>query len=162
MLLNIFRITVRHLYRNSLYTLINVFGLAIGITVFLGVYTLTKFEYSFNKNVPDYDRVYRVTTSYSGSFTAANRGISMGVPAFIHEQFAGIESDAQIHTWGTEVKIPQGSGDPKEFDQEWDLLFVPSSFFETIGLWELEAGSIESLSEPNRVALLDTQAEKYR
>ena len=44
MLKNILKLTLRNLYRNKLYTLINIFGLAIGLTVFLTVLAYVRYE----------------------------------------------------------------------------------------------------------------------
>jgi putative ABC transport system permease protein len=62
MLLNYFKIAFRNLVRHKLYTLINVFGLAIGIGFCVLIALFIRDEYSFDDFHANGDRLYRVMT----------------------------------------------------------------------------------------------------
>jgi len=53
---------MRNLTKNKVFTLINVFGLFIGLTAFLLIYSYVNFEKNYDKFHPDSDSIYRVIT----------------------------------------------------------------------------------------------------
>ena len=60
MLKNIVLTALRNLARNKLYTLINLLGLATGIACFVLIGLYVQYQRSFDRSVPNADRVYRV------------------------------------------------------------------------------------------------------
>ena len=65
----IFTIAYRNLIKNRIYTLVNIFGLAIGMAACFFIFQYVHFETSydgFNKNVA---KIYRVNISFGGSFS---------------------------------------------------------------------------------------------
>jgi putative ABC transport system permease protein len=62
MIKSYFRIAWRTLSRNRLYTLINIFGLALGICACIVIGLITRYEFSFDRHHPDRDRIFRVIT----------------------------------------------------------------------------------------------------
>jgi putative ABC transport system permease protein len=66
---NYFKIAYRNLIKNKVYTLVNIFGLAIGMAACFFIFQYVHFETSydgFNKNVAN---IYRVNISFGGSFS---------------------------------------------------------------------------------------------
>ena len=66
---NYFKIAYRNLIKNKVYTLVNIFGLAIGMAACFFIFQYVHFESSydgFNKNVAN---IYRVNISFGGSFS---------------------------------------------------------------------------------------------
>jgi len=66
---NYFTIAYRNLIKNRIYTLVNIFGLAIGMAACFFIFQYVHFESSydgFNKNLA---RIYRVNISFGGSFS---------------------------------------------------------------------------------------------
>jgi putative ABC transport system permease protein len=57
---NYFKIAVRNFQRDKIYSSINIFGLAVGMTAFILVALLLQFIYSFDTFHKNYKRVYRV------------------------------------------------------------------------------------------------------
>ena len=60
MLKNYIKVAIRNLARNKIYSLINIFGLTLGITVFTLLYLFVDHELSFNSYNTNYDRTYRI------------------------------------------------------------------------------------------------------
>lgn len=160
MLRNILVITLRNLIRNSLYSTISILGLTVGIAVFLSILTLLRYEYSFNKDIPDAERIFRVYTQFSGAFSGKNPGISNPIPTYIADNYDIIDSYTHFHTWRTTVDVLLGDGTKKELDEK-RIILTDTSLFTTIDIWQWEAGKVKSLERPNTVALLRSQAEKY-
>ena len=57
---NYFKTAWRNLMKNKIFSLINILGLAIGITAFLLIINYLRFEYSFDDFNINEDRIYRV------------------------------------------------------------------------------------------------------
>jgi putative ABC transport system permease protein len=68
MLLNFLKIAYRNLLKNKVFSIVNIFGLAIGMAACFFIFAYVHFESSydgFHKNVAD---LYRVNVSFGGSF----------------------------------------------------------------------------------------------
>ena len=59
MIKNYFITAIRNLVRNRSFTIINVFGLALGISAALVLFKIVLFEKSFDQHYSNYDRLYR-------------------------------------------------------------------------------------------------------
>ncbi len=62
MIQNYIKIALRSLVKNKAFTLINIFGLFLGLTAFLLIYAYVSFEQSYDEFHTDSDRIYRVVT----------------------------------------------------------------------------------------------------
>src|SRR5690348_10146815 len=57
---NYFKTAWRTLWKHKIFSIINVFGLAIGISASLVIYLIASYNLSFDKFEKDGDRIYRV------------------------------------------------------------------------------------------------------
>ena len=64
---NYFKIIVRNLWRNKLYTLINVIGLGVGIASIVWGFQNYRFSFSYNNFHKDRQSIFRVLTKAEGS-----------------------------------------------------------------------------------------------
>lgn len=62
MLQNYFKIAIRNLLRNKVYSAINIVGLAIGISSCILIFLYIQHELSYDKGFKNSDRIYRVNT----------------------------------------------------------------------------------------------------
>lgn len=151
----------RNLLKNKATASINVLGLAIGVGAFLAILSIVRFELSFNTDIPNKENIYRIFTSFTGSFTQTNKGVATPIGPYVEENFSGIEAVAYFHTYSAKVEIPDGD-EKKDFERQRDLLLAGDSFFEVVGQYEWLAGNPENaLSEPFKVVLTSDQALKY-
>ena len=72
------KLIFRQLWQQKMTTAINITGLTIGLAGFIALYSLIRFEFSFNQHIPDSERVYRLYTEFSGEFEGYNRGVTAG------------------------------------------------------------------------------------
>src|SRR5678809_1683812 len=63
MLKNFFKVAVRNLFKQSSYSLLNLFGLSLGIACGLLLTLHIKEELSYEKSFPKHDRIFRVATT---------------------------------------------------------------------------------------------------
>lgn len=85
MLRNILAAALRHLARSRLYTAISVLGLAVGLSVALLVALVIRNQYSYDHDVPGYERTYAVVRDYMPMLAQDMR-----------ERFAQVESAARV------------------------------------------------------------------
>ncbi|MEO7210006.1 MAG: ABC transporter permease [Chitinophagaceae bacterium] len=153
---NYFKTAFRNLRKNKLYTGINIFGLAIGLTacLLIGIYIMHELSYdSFNKNA---DRIVRVTMEYSqgGTLnTTATTGTKAG-PQF-SRSFPSIENYVRTFIRSNVVK----SGD-KMFDEP-RILYADSSFFKIFTFPFIAGDATTALDAPDKIVITKTTAEKY-
>ncbi|HMI03440.1 MAG TPA: FtsX-like permease family protein [Pedobacter sp.] len=69
-----FKIALRNLWKNKVYTAINIGGLAIALAAFIIVVLYVTYETGYDKDVPNYNRIYQVGRSlpdYKTEYTPA-------------------------------------------------------------------------------------------
>ncbi|MFL5808089.1 MAG: hypothetical protein ACJ749_01130, partial [Flavisolibacter sp.] len=71
MLSNYLKIAVRNLMKYKFISLINLFGLMVGLTCCYLILIYILHEVSYDKFQPNADRVYRVTRSFNNAETGA-------------------------------------------------------------------------------------------
>ncbi len=153
-------ITWRNLLKHKNTSVINIAGLAIGIASFLSIYTIVQYELSFNKEVPDANRIYRITSSFSGSFKSTNRGVAVPVSGHVKETFTGMETVSPFHNFSAKVSIYKE--DVKEdMGRQRTIILADESYFDLVSLDDWIVGSKESMRDPFKVVLTASQAEKY-
>src|SRR5436305_4219223 len=62
MIRNYLKTAIRNLLRNKGYATINISGLAVGIASCILLFVVVRYELSYDKFQPNYDRIYRVVT----------------------------------------------------------------------------------------------------
>lgn len=163
MLKNHLTLTLRTLWRNKLYTLLNIWGLAIGMSACLIIYLLTSFELSYDRFHPHKDRIYRVTTLYTGLSEGTNYGVHAPLAGAMADQVSGIESIASCHTqYRMEIKVAADRQKMKVFKAIKSVMLTEPAYFDMFQSYQWLAGSANSsLREPFQVVLTQKQAQTY-
>lgn len=163
MLKNYFLIAFRSIVKNKTFSAITVFGLTIGISVFISIILLVNYELAFNTQINDGGSIYRITTSFSGLFTSKNPGIPRPAGPFIKENLTGIESAAMIYTEEFSIGIPSQEGIEEKFFQSYDkILITEPSYFDIVSNYEWLAGDKKTaLKEPYQVVITESRAKLY-
>src|SRR5580698_2363032 len=165
MLKNYFKTALRTLARNKNYTIINIAGLAAGISICLLIFITIQFELSYDNFHSKKDRIYRVLTEYHHA-DAANvfygSGVPFAMPAGLKNSFPQIEQAVPIYSEGNDqIMVLDNNGQTeKKFKEEKGVFFTQPSFF-SIFDFPFLAGSPASLKEPNTAVLTKETAEKY-
>jgi len=162
---NYFTIAVRTLWKNKLLSLINVMGLAIGISASLVIYLLVNYHFSFDKFEKDNDRIYRVVSNFKFSGEDyKNSGVPDPMEASVRKEITGLDAIIPFRTWNDDAKItvPQaGKKDLKVFKHEGDLVFAGSDYFNMVN-YEWIAGSPKTaLQNPYQTVLTESTAKLY-
>src|SRR5690606_26581480 len=105
MIKNYFKTTLRYLWRNRLFTGLNIFGLAIGISACWIIYRMVDYEFSFDKQQPNAERVFQVVSQSrdqhgrGGGFSA----IAKALPPALADGMTGVELVVPIYQQSRET-----------------------------------------------------------
>ncbi len=160
MLKNYLTTALRSLSRHKFFSFINIFGLAIAMSICLGIIMLVADQLMYDRYNTKRDRIYRIAStivspdgSPSGNTTATS---PMPLGHELLENYTGVEKV---------VRIKRNFGNPWiEFDQDVNVplsgFFVDPEFLDLFE-YELEYGDAKTaLIEPYTVVLSKAAAEK--
>ncbi|HSF55934.1 MAG TPA: ABC transporter permease [Algoriphagus sp.] len=161
MLKNYFRIAFRNLQKSKVNSLINLFGLVLGISAAMLLAVVVYFELSFDRFQPEYERTYRVRTEdkYSDDIQ-----FTPGIPApFSLELMAQKELFDKVAPvvgiWNVQLAIDEenGSGNRSKFMSDHAFGITP----EYLDIFKIDflTGSPEDLAKPDQAFLSRKMAE---
>ena len=156
MLRNQLLVAVRHLLRYKVYSAINIFGLAIGLSASAMIYTWVCYEYSFDRHHENGDRIYRVVREErgeDGSLTFYS-GMPGPVAPALQDRFPGIEEAVRL--WPKRVWVQFGK---KGFDQIACL--ADSNLLRVFSLTLTVGDPAVALAEPNAIIISKSMAAKF-
>src|SRR6186713_395001 len=98
MLKNYFIVAWRNILRNRVFSLINILGLAIGLTVGFLIFQYVRFELSYDRFNANADRIYRVPIEYKDSqvFTGSSATNHPALGPAMKADFPEIEAFARL------------------------------------------------------------------
>src|SRR4030095_13595048 len=103
---NYFTIAFRTLWKNKVFSVINILGLSIGISASLVIYLLAAYHFSFDRFVKERDRIYRVTANFMFSGNEyKNTRITAPMPAAIRKDLTGFDAIVPFRTLNDDMKI---------------------------------------------------------
>src|SRR5690606_11547382 len=94
-----FKPIFRHLWHKRLFTILNIFGLGIGISACWMIFQIASHEFSYDRDLPGLEQTYRVVTQLTcNGQTAYNAGAAAPLYQGTREELTGW--DAQ---WVSEI-----------------------------------------------------------
>ena len=165
-----FKTSLRQLTKHRASTLINVFGLTVGITACLAIYLITNYELSYDTFHPDSARIYRLIGESQYGKTGEKRPVGFipnALPSAIRKEIPGFETVAAFHTIESDVLIPNGKEKPVRFESRRrtggnaDLVIVEPQYFSIFQYQWLAGNPRSALNEPFKVVLSEQKARKY-
>ncbi len=156
MLKNYFKIAVRNLLRQKVFSAINIFGLALGIACCILIALFVEHEWSFDKFHRHKDRLYRaieVERKVGGEENVMAFQPLPLAPA-LETEFPEVEHAARVFTGGGTVSYGE-----KSFAE--DFVFTDPAFFEMFDFPLLRGNPATALADPKSVVITRRIAEKY-
>lgn len=156
MLKNYLKIAWRNLWRNKVFSGINVVGLSVGLASCLLLFVYITHELSYDDFQKKADRIVRVTMEYSMEGRVAKIPVTgTKVAPEFGRQFPEIESG---------VRMINRDGVVRKGDQQFSekrIVFADSAFF-TLFSFPLRKGNPQTaLVGPNVVVLSESRAQRY-
>lgn len=157
MLKNYLKIAVRNLFKHKTFSLINIVGLAGGLTCCLLIFVFVNDELSYDKFQTKRDRIYRIQY-FVQEFNLAN--VPPVFAVHMGDFFPEVEKTTRLFTRSTSVQVDGGKAGIKRFEEE-NIIFTDSSTFDVFDFQVVEGSLSEALHEPFTAILTRDIAKKY-
>lgn len=158
MIRNYLKIAWRNLLKNKTFSLINIFGLAIGFSSFMliGLYVID--ELSYDRFHEKADRIYRLDADIRFGGTDL-RLASAADPsgAVMKKDYPEVEQFVRFYQNEGPKFIKKGS----EYIRESDVTYADSTLFDVFTLPVITGNPKTALDQPNTVVISETAARKY-
>ena len=156
MIKNFFLIAWRNLVMNKTSTLLNVTGLAIGISTCLFIGIWLQRELSYDRFHPNGKKIFRLSNTFkseSESFSQAPSGVAFG--AHLTKEITGVKATCRYFI--DECKLKEGDN---QFIED-NCCIVDSNFFSFFGFKLVNGDPTTALNAPNQIILNEKLAKKY-
>lgn len=155
------KIALRNLWKYKGYTLINIFGLSIGMASCILIFIFIRYQMSYDKEFKNKERIYRVVTHWKyNAFDDYSSGVPYPFTAAARNELDGIEKIAAITKRGGIIRVKDQSG-KEVIKTQSDLYYAEPSFFEIFNVNWQYGQPLQALKEPNTVALSRSRAITY-
>ncbi|GAB4046665.1 ABC transporter permease [Spirosoma litoris] len=163
MILNYVKIARRQLWRNRLFTALNVIGLSIGLSACWIIYRIVSFDFSFDTQNPNRDRIVRIVSQFVfDGQESGNPGTPIPMADAVRREVSGVERSIPIYEkWMKHVQIPQPTGKPVLFDDVKNVVATDTNYFRMVPYQWLAGNPAQALARPNQVVLTQSRAAQY-
>jgi putative ABC transport system permease protein len=157
MLGHYFKIAVRNLVNTKSFSLVNILGLAIGVTACLLILHYVSYEKSYDKFHEAGERIYRLRYERSDSSGAAVKFASCTPPAadFIRGKYPEVEKIARIQNYQAVVSF----GDRKFTEEK--MYFAEPDFLDILKFEFIKGDPLNGIREANNAFISQSTARKY-
>lgn len=146
-----FRTSLRYLWKNRLFTILNVLGLSIGISACWMIFVIGNYESRFNKDIPDGERVFQVVSNMAG--------VPRPMVEFVKQNIPGAELIVPMHL----KTMHDGQGDVSNalIDDPQKQVATNQQYFDLVPYQWLTGNKLTALDAPNKVVLTQSRANQY-
>jgi putative ABC transport system permease protein len=156
MLRNYIKIAFRNLWRHKSFSLINIVGLAVGMTAFLLIVMYVSFETSYDKFHTKADQVYRLNVDIKSANDVMKLSVSSApMGPTLKTDFPEIIESTRIFHGGAIIKVNN------QLFQEDKLFLAEPSIFDVFTFPMVKGDPKTALKDPFSVILTETTAKKY-
>jgi putative ABC transport system permease protein len=155
-------VAFRNFWRKKVFSVINIAGLAIGVSAALVIYLIVHYEFSYEKFQRDRGRIYRVVTNmhFPGQ-DFKNAGVPGPLPPAVRSEIPGIEKSTVFWEANSmKVSVPENEN-KKEFKKHEDVIYADEYYFRFFAYQWLAGSPDNSLMGPNKVVLAESRARSY-
>ena len=156
MIRNHFKVAFRNLLRHKMYGLINIGGLAVGMSVAIMIGLWVNDEVSYNHSYKNYDRIamfYRHNIDPADQKPVSWFGTAQPVAKILTEKYGHLFKHVAIIWWETDYTFSVGE---RNFVRKGQ--YVDSSMIDMFSL-QMIRGDVRSLNDPNAIIISKTTAE---
>lgn len=150
------KIALRHLFKNKVYALISIFGLAIGISCCLLIALNVFHEMSFDQFHEKKERIYKINASldFNGELNSALTSLAVGPT--VQDEYPEVESYVRFRNMnGITV-----SYEDKIFTES-NLTLTDSTVFHVFDIELIKGDPVTALASPTSFVVSEAFAKKY-
>ncbi|HLY68117.1 MAG TPA: ABC transporter permease [Puia sp.] len=157
MLKNYLKVALRNLWKNKVFSAINIIGLSAGLGVCLLIVLYVVDESTYDKYFPNADRIYRLDadiyfngTEFSASVSPAPLGPTLARESPQVGQMVRFNYQGDILVKKNNQNI-----------QDHHAVFADSTFFKVFNIPVISGNTASALNEPNTIVIDETTAKRY-
>jgi putative ABC transport system permease protein len=151
------RSAIRTIVKHKGFTFLNVFGLALGLSICLLIVFYVFDELSYDRYNTKADRIVRVNSDLKFGGAAVHFAITApAVGIALKREFPEVENQTRI-TPVSALRFKKGS----EEIQEDSAAYCDTSIFDVFSLPMVRGNATTALTEPNAIVLSESAARKY-
>ena len=157
MIRNYIKIAFRNLFRNKVFSFINIVGLSLGLAVSSLILLFVSHEVSYDRFHKNYERIYQVGASLKmGEQEFFFSNMSPRVGDAVKESSASVQAiGRKSNEWQVQMET-----NPKHRFNETGMILVDEGFMKVFDFKILQ-GNVSSLSRPYTIFLTPEMATKY-
>ena len=157
MIKNYFKLIVRNLQKRSLFTFLNVMGLAIGLASVLVILSFVQEELSYDKFHSKHDRLYRITLDWLDDGKRSHiAAVEPPLTEALAGKISGIERITRVFPIPALVSV-----DKQNKTKEILFCFADSVFFDLFDFEFIQGDKNTALTDPLTVVLTESKAIEY-
>jgi putative ABC transport system permease protein len=155
---NYIKVAWRNLWKNKVFSIINITGLAAGLACFLLISLFVLDELSFDKFFAKADRIYRINASIRFGGADLNFPLSSDMMAqALKKDYPQVEDYTRVYNSNGSRLVKKGN----EYLDEQNVCYADSTFFRIFDLPVLSGDVKTALNEPSEVVISEKIAKKY-
>ncbi|MFW2477428.1 MAG: ABC transporter permease [Sediminibacterium sp.] len=153
MIRNFFTIAWRNIWKNKMFSFINIAGLGIGMACTIMIFLWVQYEKSWNKTQANYSQVYQgfSTRNFNGELTTGS-DLMFPLPKAAKENFPEVEGSTLV-SYGENTLFTAGEKKIKR-----PTITVTSDFFDVFS-YDFVHGDPSAIKEPDGIILTESTAK---
>jgi len=165
MLRHLLTIAIRNILKHFNYSILNILGLAIGISSFLFILIYVSDELKYDRFHENHDQIYRMNRLYDSNDIhedAATVSFPFG-PALVEDYPDMIKSQVRFFDFQVSAMLFENLEDSThvlKFNEEW-FYMADSNVFQMFTFPLLEGDPASALNRPNTIVLTESTAKRY-
>jgi len=156
---NYFKIALRNIKKQKVYSIINISGLALGLTCFILIFLFIQFELSYDRHFEHADRIYKIIYKFTEkSYMGTDKEAHTHPPCVtaILNNFPEVESGTRISKYyNGKVQIDNNSF----YEQKW--IWADEHFFDIFTIPLVYGNHETALEQPNSVVIDEETSLKF-
>jgi putative ABC transport system permease protein len=157
MIKNFLKTAFRNIARNKLFSFLNIFGLALGMSASILIFFWVKDEISYDRHFENHENIVRLVNRFHMNGVNYDQATAAApVGATMVRDYPEVLNSCRIRLRGSQqVEV----GDSKI--EEYNMGYVDSTFFDVFHLKVLQGEGRHGFKDPYRIALSEKGAKKY-
>ena len=163
MILNHFRLFLRTLRRQKLFSVINLLGITVSITSTVLIYLYVAHEFSYDGFHRNSERLYRVNQTFIWAAREASQfsRTGPGVAHALKEELPEVEMVTSLHTPGNYIVSYVSPNNEVISFEEDKVLAADSNFFKVLNFPLVAGDEGTALRQTNQIVMTRSAATKY-
>lgn len=159
MIYNYLITSLRILFKEKLYSIINVLGLAVGLCTIFFIYSWVQFEMSYDTHFPEVDKTYRLITQWEDANEESFASTYPMIKTKVLSQFPEILESTRVFDTGFLGGKTQVTYQDNIFTDN-NFYYADPSFFKVFPLAMIQGDRLTALKKPNAIVITQNMADR--